>query len=65
MATKLGKVVKYHENLPFIKLIDLSINSSCMILQRRMTMNTLYIYLCYTNDHQQTWQGDDSSWGHV
>ena len=27
MATKLGKVVKYHGNLPFIKLIDLSINS--------------------------------------
>ena len=27
MVTKLGKVVKYHENLPLIKLIDLSINS--------------------------------------
>ena len=55
MATKLGKVLTYHEELPFIKLLDPSgFVRPCDIL------NTLYLHLHLTtcNCHQ-TWQGGD------
>ena len=56
MATKLDKVVIQNQELPLIKLIDLSITCflrSCVIL------NALYLHLHQTNGHQ-TWQGGDS-----
>ena len=43
MATKLGKMVKYHEELPLIKLY--LITQSDDFTKSRDILNTLYLYL--------------------
>ena len=59
MATKLGKVVTYHEELPLIKLWILQ---SCGVTRSGEILNTLYFHLHQTNSHQIS-QGRDLLWG--
>ena len=55
MATKLGEVVTYHEEIPLIKL---PILQSRGFMSSHDILNTLYLHFQQTNNHQ-TWQGGD------
>ena len=48
IAIKFGKVVTYHEELPFIKLLD---PQSRGFVRSHDILNTLYLHLHLTNRH--------------